>query len=385
MILAVSILNDQMLQTMTMHVPFLDLRVTDSNERAALLAAMGRVLDHGRLLNGPEVESLESLLAERCGRKFGTGVGSGTDAVYLGLKALGVGPGDEVITTPLSFVATANAIAMTGATPVFVDIADDLNMDPGLIEAAITPATKAIVPVHWAGKLADMPAIMDIARQNSLLVLEDASQGFGARDGDSLSCSFGDAAAFSMNSMKGLASLGEAGMVLSDREDIRDRLISLRYNGMRDKEVCDEPSHNSRLDTLQAAVLLERLARYDDLLVRRRANAAFYDDAIGDLVTVPDNAGGGHVYYTYTIRTDRRDELKLWLEEHGVEVKVQHPILMPEQPAHGSSTNARGSWVNAKKLTEEVLCLPIHEDLSADARSHVASTVQSFFSGDRHV
>jgi dTDP-4-amino-4,6-dideoxygalactose transaminase len=370
---------------MSMHVPFLDLRVTDSGERSALLAAMGRVLDHGRLLNGPEVETLEGQLADRCQRKFGVGVGSGTDAVFLGLKALGVCPGDEVITTPLSFVATANAIAMTGAQPVFADIGEDLNIDPSEIEKVLTDKTKAIVPVHWAGKLADMPAIMDIARNHELLVLEDSAQGFGATDGDSLSCSFGDVAAFSMNSMKGLASLGEAGMVLSDREDIRDRLISLRYNGMLDKEICTEPSHNSRLDTLQAAVLIERLARYDDLLVRRRANAAFYDEAIGDLVRVPDNAGGGHVYYTYTIRSDQRDALKDHLEANGVEVKVQHPVLMPEQPAHGQGVNVHGRWQNAKRLTGEVLCLPIHEDLGAEARSHVADMVRSFFGGSRNV
>ena len=368
-----------------MKVPFLDLRVTDADERSALLDAMGRVLDHGRLLNGPEVETLERQLAERCQRKYGVGVGSGTDAVFLALKAMSVGPGDEVITTPLSFVATANAIALTGATPVFVDIAADLNINPAEIEASLTSETKVILPVHWAGKLADMKAIMKIAARYDLLVLEDAAQGFGATDGDSLSCSSGDVAAFSMNSMKGLASLGEAGMVLSDREDIRDRLISLRYNGMLDKEVCTEPSHNSRLDTLQAAALIVRLARYDNLLVRRRANAAFYDEALADLVTVPDNANGGHVYYTYTIRTERRDALKDWLEEHGVEVKVQHPVLMPEQPAHGHGTNARGHWVNAKKLTGEVLCLPIHEGLGSEALNHVVDVVRSFFGGSRNV
>jgi dTDP-4-amino-4,6-dideoxygalactose transaminase len=370
---------------MMMNVPFLDLRVTDRGEREALLSAIGRVLDHGRVLNGPEVELLENQIASYCNRKFGVGVGSGTDAVFLALKAIGVGPGDEVITTPLSFVATANAIALTGATPVYVDVGEDLNIDPANIDDAVTSATKALLPVHWAGKLADMKAIMEVAKACNLLVAEDASQGFGATDGDRLSCSFGDVAAFSMNSMKGLASLGEAGMVVTDRDDVRDRLISLRYNGMLDKEVCGEPSHNSRLDTIQAAVLIERLARYDDLLARRRTNAAFYDAALGDVVKTPENAGNGHVYYTYTIQTDQRDDLKDWLEQHGVEVKVQHPVLMPEQPAHGNTTGARGNWANAKRLTAEVLCLPVHQNLESGACEYVADTVLSFFKGNRHV
>lgn len=361
-----------------MQVPFLDLRVADPVERAALLDAMAKVLDHGRVLNGPEVEELEARLAQRCGRSYGIGVGSGTDAVYLALKAVGIGPGDEVITTPLSFVATANAIALTGARPVFADIGDDLNIDAATVEPLIGPATRAIMPVHWAGKLAPMAALMEIAQKHGLLVVEDAAQGFGAHDGGARSCALGDVAAFSMNSMKGLASLGEAGMILTDRPEVRERLISLRYNGMaEDKESCFEASHNSRLDTIQAAVLLCRLDGYDDLVAKRRANAIYYDEQLAPYVTVPDDARGGHVYYTYTIQTDRRDALQAWLAENGVETKVQHPILMPEQAAHRD--RAGGHWAKAGHFKEKVLCLPIHEKLSAQERRHVAVTVQAYF------
>ena len=205
-------------------VRFLDLRVTDQDERSAILDAIETVLDHGRIVVGPEVEEFERRIADVCGRRHGIGVGSGTDALILGLKALGIGPGDEVITTPLSWLATASAILLNGATAVFCDIDDTLNMDPATLAPLITPRTKAILAVHFTGRLARMPEINRIAREHRLLVIEDGAQAFGATYDDKPCGSFGDLACISFNAMKILGGLGDGGIVLCDDGGLAERV-----------------------------------------------------------------------------------------------------------------------------------------------------------------
>ena len=231
-------------------IRFLDLRVTDAAEKAELLAACENVLDHGRIVLGPEVEEFERAVAKRIGKRHAIGVGSGSDAAYLGLRALGIGPGDEVITGSLSWVATANGIALTGATPVFADIGDDLNVDPASVRRLISSDTRAVLAVHYTGRPCEMVELMKICRQHRLLLVEDAAQAFGARYQGRPVGSFGDAACFSMNPMKVLASLGEAGIVATDGDDVADKVRSLRYNGTINREECVQPSINGRLDTL---------------------------------------------------------------------------------------------------------------------------------------
>lgn len=360
-------------------VPFLDLRVQDDEERTALLAAIEGVLKHGRIILGPEVEELESGVATYVGRRHAVGVGSGTDALILGLRSLGLGPGDEVITTPLSFIATANAIRIIGAEPVFADIGDDLNIDPATIEPLIGPKTKAIVPVHWAGLVCDMDEIGAIAKRHGLLVFEDCSQAFGARRNGKVSGSWGDAAGFSMNSMKGLASLGEAGMVVTDDAEIADRLRALRYNGLVNREYCHFMGHNGRLDTVQAAALIHRLKGYDAVLRRRNENSDYYDSRLSNLCTIPARpADGLHAYYTYTIRTGHRDELMAHLQSKGIETKIQHDPLMPAQPDFKGKY--RGDFPVAAKLIQEVLCLPANEKITPEQREFVAQCVCDFLS-----
>lgn len=359
------------------NVPFLDLRVTDDAERAALLEAIDRVLRHGRIILGPEVAELERRVAAYVGRAHTAGVNSGTDALILTFRALGIGPGDEVITTPLSFIATANAIRLNGATPVFADIDDDLNLDPASIEPLITPRTRAIVPVHWAGKVCRMEEIMPIAERHGLMVVEDASQAFGAERHHRKSGTWGTAACFSMNSMKPFASLGEAGMVATDDPALRERLEALRYNGLVNREFCHYVSHNGRLDTVQAAALLVRLDRYEDVLARRQETAAFYDAALADVVTVPRReAGCRDVHYTYQIQCDRRDELMAHLTAAGIETKVQHAPLMPRQPAYEASI---ARCPNADRLIRRTLCLPVSEKVTAPQRETVAAAVRAFY------
>lgn len=363
---------------MRTRIPFLDLAMTSDSERKDLLAAMERVLVHGRLILGPEVTELEHRVAAFCGRKYAVGVGSGSDALFLSLKSLGIGPGDEVITTSLSWIATANAIALAGATPVFADIRNDLNIDPASVQRLITPQTKALIPVHFTGRMCDMPALTAIADRHGVAVVEDAAQAFGASTDGRISGSVGVLAALSMNAMKVFASCGEAGMVLTDRADLHDRLLVLRYNGMIKRQECVTPSLNGRLDTLQAAILLHRLGAVDRIIEKRRQLARYYNDALSLVVQVPEEAEGERVvYYTYTIRADRRDDLKAFLEERGIETQIHHPYLMAMQPAYRDWT--RGEWTNAERLIGRVLCLPVHEKLSFEEVRYVASAVREFY------
>lgn len=367
----------------TRRVPFLDLRVLDAEERAELATAVEEVLSHGRIVLGPEVARLEGEVAERCGRRYAVGVNSGTDALYLGLRSLGIGPGDEVITTALSWVATANAIALTGATPVFADIGEDLNIDPESIEPLMTARTKAILPVHYTGKICDMRSIVEIAERHGLLVIEDASQAFDAVYRGRKAGSFGDIGCFSMNPMKVFAACGEAGLVVTDREEIYDRLTVLRYAGVVDRELCVTPSLNGRLDTLQAAILLKRLPRVERVIERRRRIAARYTMQLGGVVETPSESEGQRdVYYTYTIKAQRRDELKEFLEAEGVETKIQHRYLMPEQPAYRGAP--RGELANARRLVKQIVCLPAHEKMTYDQVDYVVERIHEFYAAKVH-
>ena len=238
-----------------MKVPFLDLRVTHQDERRELLDAYARVLDHGRLVMGPEIEELESTIADDCDRRFCISVGSGTDAVYLGLRALGIGPGQEVITTSLSWIATANAIALTGATPVFADIGNDLNLSVESVEGLITKNTAAIISVNYTGRIADNDVLERVAMDHDLVLVEDASQSYGARLDERPSGAFGALSAMSHNPMKVFGATGEAGSVVVDDPALAEKLVELRYNGTVGRETCVEPSLNGRMDTVQAAAL----------------------------------------------------------------------------------------------------------------------------------
>jgi dTDP-4-amino-4,6-dideoxygalactose transaminase len=359
-------------------VPFLDLRITDETARQDLLAAVDAVFRHGRLIQGPEVQELESQVATRCGRRYGVGVNSGTDALFLGLKSLGIGPGDEVITTALSWIATTNAIALTGATPVFADVRDDLNIDPASVQELITPCTKAIMPVHYTGKVCQMSALMQIAEAHGLCVVEDASQAFDACYHGRKAGSFGVIGCFSMNPMKVFAACGEAGMVVTDRADIYDRLLALRYNGTVNREMCIEVSLNGRLDTVQAAILLRRLADVDAIIRKRREIASWYNEQLSGIVHIPTEAEGEwDIYYTYQIRTPQRDALKAFLEANGVETKIQHPYLMPEQPVY--LDRVRGRFPNAQRLVQQILCIPANEKLTRADVDYVAGCIRAFY------
>ena len=273
----------------------------------------------------------------------------------------------------------ANAISLTGATPVFADIGNDLNIDPKSIRPLIGKRTKAIVPVHYTGKICRMPEIIQIAEQHNLVVVEDAAQAIGANLDGKPSGSFGTLASFSMNSMKILASCGEAGAIVTDSEPLYNRLVSLRYNGTVNRETCLEPSLNSRMDTLQAAILLKRMEHLPQIIERRREIATKYNNLLGGIVEVPlSKINENDVFYTYTIKTKHRDKLAKFLAEMHIETKIQHPILMPEQPYY--KRDAKGVWKNAKRIVKEILSIPANEKLTDGDIIYIADLIRKFFS-----
>ena len=361
-----------------MKIPFLDLTVKDSGLKQELLAAVDRVLSHGRIVLGPEVAQFEERIAQFSQQKYAVGVNSGTDALYIALRSLDVGPGDEVITTPMSWIATLNAIVLCGATPVFVDVREDLNINPDLIAAAITPKTKVILPVHYTGKLCDIARIMEIADQHQIVVIEDAAQSFGAHLNGAMAGSFGYVNCFSMNPMKVFSAYGEAGALVTSDEKLYQKLQSLRYAGTINREDCHYPSLNGRLDTIQAAMLLVNLEHLEHKIARRRANAKFYSQNLGESVICPTEEDGGfNVYYTYTIISERRDQLREHLESQGIETKIHHPILMPYHTAYQHLP--KPEIPVAEHLVERILSIPSHENVTTEETDYVAQSIREFY------
>ncbi len=356
-------------------VKFLDLAVPDE-DRHLLLAAIDRVLKHGRLINGPEVMELERELAIRTHRNHAVAVGSGTVALYLALRALNVGKGDEVITSSMSVAATANAIALTGAVPVFADLRKDLNLDPDSVEKLITRQTKALVPVHWTGRVCQIHEIVDIGKRHNVPVIEDASQAFGAELSGRPAGSFGDLACFSMNSMKVFGACGEAGAIVCNDEKTRELVTTLRHNGLKNREICTDVSLNARMDTIQAAILLQRLAKHEEVIQRRIEIANFYNERLNNCEFLPSEARNRRdIFYTYTIQVDDRDGLMEFMNQKGIETKIHHPVLLPNQPAYQP---ASGEWEVASHLVQRMLSIPVHEKLTTEAVAYIVKQINAF-------
>ena len=362
-----------------MEIRYRDLSVTDFALRARLLDSIDKVLQHGRFILGPEHTDFEERMAAYCGRQHGIGVNSGTDALFLALKAAGIGEGDEVITTPLSWIATANAIVLAGAEPVFADIREDLNIDPARIEALITDRTRAIIPVHFTGQMCEMETIMEIAARHDLIVIEDGAQAFGAKRNDRICGSYGTMSCFSMNPMKVYNGYGEAGAIVTDDADIREKLTILRYGGTINKQDCVYPSLNGRLDTIQAAMLVISLDYLEEKIEKRREIAALYNDRLDNVVRCPRALPGNkHIYYAYSVLADDRDALMSHLAERGVETQVQHPIPMPRHTAYRDRFDV--DIPVAERAANEILCLPNQEDLVGEREvDYVTGCIREFY------
>jgi dTDP-4-amino-4,6-dideoxygalactose transaminase len=363
-----------------MKVPFLDLAAYHAPLRGEIRAAIEEVIDCGAFAGGPFVEDFEEDFAAYCGCQHAVGVGSGTEALWLVLLALGVGPGDEVLTVPNSFMATAEAITYCGARPVFVDVDErTYTMDPIGLEAAITVRTKAVIPVHLFGQPADMDPILEIARSNDLFVIEDAAQAHGAEYKGRKAGSLGDAGCFSFYPGKNLGALGEAGAVVTDDDQLQEKVKILRDHGQIRKYHHTMVGWNARMDGIQAAVLRVKLRRLEKENELRRAHAAQYNRAlqgVEDIVTPFERADARHVYHIYAIRAPERNEVIRLLSEMGIAAGIHYPVPIHLQEAYRNLGYERGAFPIAEQGAEEFISLPMFPQLTSAQVRIVAQGVQ---------
>ncbi|TEU12249.1 MAG: DegT/DnrJ/EryC1/StrS family aminotransferase [Anaerolineales bacterium] len=365
-------------------ISVLDLKAQYQSIKDEIDAAVLGVMASGYFVLGPNVKALEAEVAEYVGCRYGVGVASGTDALRLSLAVLGIGPGDEVITTPFTFVATANTISHSGARPVFVDIDPrTFNIVPAQIEAAVTERTKAIVPVHLYGQPAEMEAIMDIARRHSLYVIEDCAQAIGAEADGRRVGSFGDVACFSFYPTKNLGAYGDGGMVTTNNSEIAGRIDVLRRQGGKVKYYHEVLGFNSRLDEMQAALLRVKLRHLDGWQAERRRVAARYDELLStlDVVTPVVRPGVTHVYHQYTIRVPRRDELHQFLKDRGIGTMIYYPLPLHLQKLYHDLGYAEGSLPVSEEAGRKVLSLPMYPELTEEQIQRVVEAIAEFLSG----
>jgi dTDP-4-amino-4,6-dideoxygalactose transaminase len=366
--------------------PFLDLKSQYAGIREEVMMAVTRVLESQNLILGPEVEALEHEVAEYVGARYAIGCASGSDALLLALMALGIGPGDEVITTPFTFGATAGSIARLNARAVFIDIDPvTFNLDPSRLEAAITLRTRAFMPVHLFGLPAQMDAIGEIARKHNLPVIEDAAQSIGSRWKDKPIGTLGDFGCFSFFPSKNLGGAGDGGMITTNNAEFSQRLKMLRAHGTSKKYRYECLGMNSRLDALQAAILRVKLQRLDEWTQARRKNAARYrqlfnEYGLNGAVRLPEcSEQAFHVYNQYTVRVDNRDALQAHLRQQGIPTEIYYPGPLHLQPAFAYLGYREGDFRVTERACQEVLALPICPELTADHQRAVVEAISHFY------
>src|SRR5258708_22134107 len=364
-----------------MHVKFsyLDRQFADVD---TYLADVRKTVIKGDFTLGRAVTEFEQRFAELCQLPYAVGVGSGTDALILSLKILGVGFGDEVITAPNTFIATVGAIAMTGARPVFVDSDDSFTIDPNKIEIAITERTKAILPVHYTGNVADMPRIMEIAKRHNLLVVEDACQAIMAsRDGLPVG-SWGETAGFSLHPLKNLNVWGDAGVVVTRSEEHARKLRLIRNHGMVNRDEVESFGHNSRLDTLQAVIGNRLIEQTEFITSKRIANARRLDAGLADLkefIRIPERpANVQHVYHLYIVCSPYRDELLRYLHEHNIEAKIHYPIPVQLRPPAAPFASKKRHFPVPQRDSQTSITLPAHQPLLDDELDYMIEHIHTF-------
>lgn len=366
-------------------VPFLDLRPSQARTKAAILSAIGDLIDSNEFTNGPHVDRFERVFAAWCGVRECVGVASGLDALRLALLALGVGPGDEVIVPGLTFVATFEAVTQTGATPVPVDVDPlDYTMDADAAAAAVGPRTRALLPVHLYGQMADMRRVLRLAAANGLWTVEDACQAHGATRGPFRAGAAGTAAAFSFYPGKNLGAFGDAGAIVTNDASLAATARALREHGQREKYRHERPGWTSRLDTIQALVLWHKLPSLEHWNAERRAAAAHYTRelaGVGDLVLPFVAAESTPVWHLYVVRTARRDALVAYLRLRGIGAGLHYPEPPHLSAAYASLGYGRGSFPIAEAVARECVSLPIFPGMSEPQLDAVVSAVRDFFAG----
>lgn len=361
-------------------VPYINLKEQHRLLRKDILSSVDRILKNCDFVLGDGVKKLEERFAKYCGTRYAVGVNSGTDALFLAMKVAGVGPGDEVITAPNSFLATASAIAALGAKPVFADVGEDMNLDPAKLRAKITSRTKAVMPVHLTGRAADMDPILAAAQERGIAVIEDAAQAIGTEYKGKRAGSFGLANAFSLHPLKTLNALGDGGMITTNDEKVYSLLLQLRNIGLKDRVRSDVWGFNSRLDTLQAAFVASKFSKLDSWIVKRRKNAEFYGKRLSDVVICPrEKSFEKHAYHLFVIQAEKRDELQEYLSKEGIETKIHYPIPIHLQKCAEGLGYREGDFPVTEKQSKMILSLPIHQYLSQKQLDLVVKAIRKFY------
>ena len=367
-------------------IPLLDLRSQFRTIEKEARAAIDRVLASQRFILGPEVEALEQEISAYVGCKFGVGVSSGSDALLIALMVLGVGPGDEVITSPYTFFATGGAISRVGARPVYVDIEpNSFNIDPNKVESAITKKTKAIIPVHLFGQGAEMKPILDAADRHGIPVIEDAAQAIGAEYQGRRLGSMGRIGCFSFFPSKNLGAFGDAGMVTTNDADLAEKLRIFRSHGSKPKYFHKWIGGNFRIDALQAAILRAKFAHLETWTKARQRNADRYDRlfteaGVSEFVTTPwRRPGDRHIFNQYVLRTKRRDDLKKFLAEKGIETEIYYPLPLHLQECFAYLGYKKGACPESERAAQDTLAIPVYPEITESQQARVVETIRAFF------
>jgi dTDP-4-amino-4,6-dideoxygalactose transaminase len=365
-----------------MNIPFIDFSEQYKTIKEEVDRGWHDVCSRSAFIQGKEVQDFEEAFARYCGARYGAGVNSGTDALYLALAALNIGPGDEVILPTHTFIATALCVSYTGATPVFVDIEPEtFNLDPRRLEAAITPRTKVIMPVHLYGQTADMDAVNAVARGRGIKVVEDAAQAHGASYKGKKAGNLGDAACFSFYPTKGLGGFGDGGMVVTDDAGVYEQVKMLRDYGRADRYSHKIKGYNSRLDTLQAVVLLAKLKHLDEWNAMRAAVADQYRELLADtpldLPAVKD--GRVHVYQTFCVATDNRDRIIEELKAKGVSALIHYPIPVHLQEAYSELGYKRGDFPQSERHADRIMSLPMFPHMTGEQIKYVCDSLKNIY------
>ncbi|MGQ9615291.1 MAG: DegT/DnrJ/EryC1/StrS family aminotransferase [Spirochaetota bacterium] len=365
-----------------MKIPFLDLKRQYGMIKDEIDDALERVVSSGIYIGGEEVSSFEKEVAGYVSVKHAVGVSSGTDALLATLMALGVGRDDEVITTPFTFIATAEVISFLGAKPVFVDIDEKtFNIDTERLEKAINKKTKGIIPVHLFGQMAEMEKIKGIAEEHGLWVVEDAAQSIGAMLNGKMACSFGDAGCLSFFPSKNLGGFGDGGLVLTNDERIAFRVRIIKEHGSEKRYHHSVIGINGRLDAIQAAILRVKLRHLEGWIEKRIEHARIYNEGLKGLVSVPETKDGyRHVFNQYCILTDRRDELAKFLNERGIPTAIYYPIPLHLQPVFAYLGYREGHFPVSESVSRQILALPIFPELTTEEQNYIIESIRAFLS-----
>lgn len=362
-------------------IPYVNLSAQWNEEKEELLPIVEEVLAMGGYVGGEKVEQFESEVAQFCNSNYAVALNSGTDALICALRALKIGPGSEVITPPNSFIASTSAITHVGAKPVFVDVLPDQNMNPDLVESAITPSTRAIMPVHLTGRMAEMVEICDLADHFGLYVIEDAAQAIGSLYNDCPSGSIGNVGCFSTHPLKNLNACGDGGFITTNDHKIAEKIRLLRNHGLADRNTVTDFGVVSRMDVLQAEILRYRLGRLPSIIKRRRENASVYRATLdSEYIYVPmERKNRFDSYHTFVIQTNERDALQKVLKSKGVETAIHYPVPIHLQPACKYLGHRKGDFPVAETQADRILTIPIHQYLQVSDLSYVSKNINKFF------